>query len=161
MTEFATIGAGCFWGVQYHLEKLNGVTATEVGYCGGNTTDPSYKEVKKGDTGFAEVVKVEFDPALVSYETILEYFWRLHDPTQLNKQGPDVGTQYRSVIFYHDEKQKIAAEQSKAKFDASGVFGVAAVTEIAPYKNYFRAEDYHQNYFNINGGPVCHVLRDK
>lgn len=159
--QLATMGGGCFWGVEYHLQKLDGVISTEAGYCGGTIENPTYKDVKTGTTGAAEVVQIKFDPLKISFDTILDYFWRLHDPTQLNKQGPDFGTQYRSVIFYHDESQRVVAEESKKKFDDSKVFPAPVVTEISPYEYYFKAEDYHQDYFNKNGGRVCHVLREK
>ena len=159
--EYATLGAGCFWGVEYLFKKLPGVLTTEAGYCGGQSTNPSYKDVKTGMTGYAEVIHLTFDPSLVSYETILEYFWRLHDPTQLNRQGVDVGTQYRSVIFYHNELQKEKAELSKQKFDQSGVFTTPAVTQIINFSNYFKAEEYHQDYFNKNGGDICHIMRPR
>jgi len=158
-TELATLGAGCFWGVEHILKRIPGVVATTCGYEGGGTEKPTYKDICRGETGHAEVVQIEFDPKLVSYDTLLDYFWRLHDPTQLDRQGVDVGTQYRSVIFYHNETQKEAALKSKEKFDQSGVFKKKAVTQIIPSEKFWSAEDYHQDYFDINGGHVCHILR--
>lgn len=159
--EFATLGAGCFWGVEHLLKKIPGVLDTTCGYAGGSSPDPTYKEVKTGKTNHAEVVLIKFDPNILSYHKLLEYFWRLHDPTQLNRQGVDVGTQYRSVIFYHSEQQKQTAEQSKKEFDQSHVFPTPSVTQILPTPQFFSAEDYHQDYFDLNGGHVCHIMREK
>jgi methionine-S-sulfoxide reductase len=160
-TRAATFAAGCFWGVEHILQQVKGVVKTTVGYTGGNSESPTYGEVCAGLTGHAEAVRVEFDPSEVSYEQLLDYFWRLHDPTQLNRQGPDVGTQYRSAVFYHNEEQKKTAEQSKARFDSSGVFSKKAVTEIKPAGAFYDAEEYHQDYINKNPGRSCHVLRKK
>jgi peptide methionine sulfoxide reductase msrA/msrB len=160
-TEIATFGAGCFWGVEHILKKVKGVVKTRVGYTGGGMEYPGYRDVSSGTTGHAEAVRVEFDPSVISYEELLDYFWRLHDPTQLNRQGPDIGTQYRSVIFYHNPEQKTAAEKSKAKFDKSGVFSKKTVTEIKPAGAFYDAEEYHQDYFGKNPGRSCHVLREK
>lgn len=159
--ELATLGAGCFWGVEHLLKKIPGVISTTCGYAGGDIQDPTYKHVKTGTTNHAEVVLVEFDPAQLSYVALLGYFWRLHDPTQLNKQGVDHGTQYRSVIFFHSEVQKQVAEQSKREFDSSKIFPTPAVTQILPATKFYPAEAYHQDYFELNGGHVCHILRDK
>jgi len=159
--ETATFAAGCFWGVQHILDRIPGVKSTRVGYTGGHTQDPNYRDVCNGDTGHAEAVEIEFDPSVVSFETLLDYFWRLHDPTQVNRQGPDVGTQYRSAIFYHSPEQKRAAEKSKAAFDASGVFKQKAATQIVQAGEFFDGEEYHQKYFDKNGGHVCHVLRPR
>ena len=160
-TEIATLGAGCFWGVEHILKKIPGVVATTCGYAGGQTQDPTYKDVKTGQTNHAEVVQVEFDPRILSYQELLGYFWRLHDPTQLNRQGVDHGTQYRSVIFYHSEQQRETAFNSQKAFDASKVFPQPSVTQILPATQFYSAEDYHQDYFELNGGHVCHILRER
>jgi peptide-methionine (S)-S-oxide reductase len=160
-TEKATLAAGCFWGVQHLLDEIPGVISTKCGYIGGDTTDPNYRQICNGDTNHAEAVEVTFDPEKVKYEEILSYFWRLHDPTQLNRQGPDHGTQYRSAIFYHSQEQKEKAEKSKAEFDQSKVFARPAVTQIVPAPVFYDAEDYHQDYFNKNGGQVCHIYRPR
>lgn len=160
-SELATFAAGCFWGVEHLLAKIPGVLKTRCGYVGGQLENPTYRDVCDGDTGHAEAVEIEFDPDRVSYEELLSCFWRLHDPTQYNRQGPDVGSQYRSAIFYHSEAQKLKAEKSKSAFDASGVFSKKAVTEISPASKFYAAEDYHQKYFATNGGHVCHVLRPR
>jgi peptide methionine sulfoxide reductase msrA/msrB len=157
----ATFAAGCFWGVEDILKKINGVIETTVGYTGGKTENPTYKTVCSGKTGHAEAVQVKYDPDLISYEELLDYFWRLHNPTTKNRQGADVGSQYRSAIYYHSEEQKIAAQKSKIKFDKSGVFKDKAVTEIVHASIFYPAEEYHQDYFEKNGGRVCHILRDK
>ncbi len=160
-TEIATFAAGCFWGVEAIFKTLKGATETIVGYIDGNTENPTYDDVRTGTTNHAEAVQVEFDPSIISYKELLEYFWRLHDPTSPDRQGVDIGTQYRSAIFYHNEEQKKAAEKSKTEFDASGVFKEKAVTEIVPATVFFPAEGYHQDYFEKNGGHLCHILRDK
>lgn len=153
----ATFGAGCFWGVEADFQKVEGVTATEVGYAGGDTGNPSYEDICTGETGHAEVVRLEFDPAIVSFEALLQVLWDSHDPTTMNRQGPDRGTQYRSVIFFHDEAQRQAAEASKAALDASGRFADPAVTAIEPAGSYYSAEDYHQKYFEKQGIAACPV----
>ncbi len=158
-TELATFAAGCFWGVQHLLDRIAGVVKTRVGYIGGKTENPTYRDICNGDTDHAEAVEIEFDPSKVSYAELLSYFWRLHDPTQMNRQGVDVGTQYRSAIFYHSEEQKKVAEKSRADFDASKVFAKKAVTQIMPLEKFYSGEEYHQKYFDRNGGHVCHVLR--
>jgi methionine-S-sulfoxide reductase len=155
----ATFAAGCFWGVQHILSRIRGVVETKVGYTGGQVKDPSYEMVCTGTTGHAESVEVKYDPNEVTYEELLGYFWRLHDPTQVNRQGPDIGTQYRSVIFYHSEEQRKAAEKSKAEFDRSGVFKKKAATEIIPAGDFYDAEEYHQNYMQKHPGRACHELR--
>jgi len=160
-TEIATLAAGCFWGVQHLLDQIPGVIKTRAGYTGGTTGNPTYEDVCTDDTGHAEAVEVEFDPSIVSYEEILSYFWRLHDPTTVDRQGPDMGSQYRSAIFFHTQKQKEIAEKSKAKFDKSGVFKNRAVTQIAPATRFYPAEEYHQNYFKKHSSRACHILRDK
>ena len=147
--ETATLAAGCFWGVEYHLKKLKGVKKTLAGYTGGNSdSKPTYQEVCRGTTGHAEAVQVEFDSNEVSFLEILNLFWRLHDPTQLNRQGPDIGTQYRSAIFYHSEQQLSEAKESKKNFDESGVFPTPAVTTLEPASAFFPAEEFHQDYFS-------------
>ena len=152
----ATFGNGCFWCTEAIFQQIEGVTQAVSGYAGGHVKNPSYKEVCTGTTGHAEVLQITYDPAVVSYEELLEVFWRTHDPTTLNRQGNDVGTQYRSVIFYHDEAQRQAAEASKAAAQESGLWEDPIVTEISPLSNYYPAEDYHQNYFNHNPGqPYC------
>lgn len=148
--EKATFGAGCFWGVEAAFRKVRGVGSTAVGYSGGHTDDPSYREVCSGRTGHAEVVEIEFDPAAVSYGELLEVLWRIHDPTTLNRQGPDVGTQYRSAIFFHTPAQEAAAASSKEALEASGWLGGPVVTEITPAPAFYRAEEYHQQYFEKN-----------
>lgn len=153
----ATFGAGCFWGVEAGFQKVEGVTATEVGYAGGSTGNPSYEDICTGETGHAEVVRLEFDPAIVSFAALLQVLWNSHDPTTMNRQGPDRGTQYRSVIFFHDEAQRQAAEASKAALDASGRFSDPAVTAIEPVGSYYAAEDYHQKYFEKQGIAACPV----
>jgi peptide methionine sulfoxide reductase msrA/msrB len=158
--DTATFAAGCFWGVEDILKKVEGVVETTVGYTGGKTENPTYKTVCSGKTGHAEAVQVKYDPDLISYEELLDYFWRLHNPTTKNRQGADVGSQYRSAIFYHSEKQKNTAQKSREEFDRSGVFKVKAVTEIIPATIFYPAEEYHQDYFEKNGGRVCHTLRD-
>ncbi len=160
-TEVVILGGGCFWGVQDLIRKLPGVVRSEVGYSGGKIPNPRYVDVKTGTTGHAEVVKIEFDPSKVTLEKILEYFFRLHDPTTLNRQGNDVGTQYRSVIFYANEAQKLTAEAVKKRVQESGKWRNPIVTEIAPQGTFTSAEDYHQDYLVKNpGGYTCHYLRD-
>lgn len=153
----ATFAAGCFWGVEAAFRQIDGVTATTVGYSGGNTASPTYKEVCTDTTGHAEVVQVEYDPDRVSYETLLDTFWSNHDPTQLNRQGPDVGTQYRSAIFYHDDEQKTAAAASKEKLESSERSGRPIVTEIIEAQEFYRAEDYHQQYLENRGLASCTI----
>lgn len=153
----ATFGAGCFWGIEAEFRALKGVTDTAVGYLGGTLDNPSYRDVCTGRTGHAEVVEVEYDPAQISYEELLALFWEMHDPTTLNRQGPDIGTQYRSAIFYHDEAQKQAAEQSKAQLEASGKHRRPVVTEITPTSKFYIAEDYHQQYLEKRGLASCHT----
>jgi peptide-methionine (S)-S-oxide reductase len=155
--EKATFGAGCFWGVEAAFRQVNGVTATTVGYAGGKLEDPTYKDVCSGRTGHAEVVEVQFDPAIVSYEELLKVFWENHDPTTLNRQGPDVGEQYRSAIFYHTPEQETAARASKAALEQNGTYRRPVVTEITPAPTFYRAEDYHQQYFEKRGISHCHI----
>ncbi len=157
MTEKATFGAGCFWGVEAAFRQIPGVTATAVGYMGGTLKNPTYKDVCTDRTGHAEVVEVEFDPGKVSYEDLLKVFWENHDPTQLNRQGPDFGTQYRTVIFYHSPEQKTSAEISKEERQKSGAYKRPIVTQIVPATEFWRAEDYHQQYLEKRGMASCHI----
>lgn len=159
----ATFGAGCFWCVEAVFMDLNGVESVVSGYSGGHVDNPTYKQVCAGTTGHAEVIQVRYDPTVISFEELLEVFWKTHDPTTLNRQGADVGTQYRSAIFYHDEEQKRLAEAYKQKLDASGAFVDPIVTEIVTFEKFYPAEDYHQNYFNQNESqPYCaFVIRPK
>jgi peptide-methionine (S)-S-oxide reductase len=154
-TEKATFGAGCFWGVEETFRNLKGVTSTAVGYAGGTKEHPSYEDVCTDQTGHAEVVEVEFDPAQISYDRLLDVFWSNHNPTTLNRQGPDVGTQYRSVIFYHSPQQKAAAEASLEKVRAR--FSRPVVTQIEPAPKFWRAEEYHQQYLKKRGQSHCAV----
>lgn len=148
--EIATLGGGCFWCTEAVFKELKGVSFVTSGYSGGDIINPSYREVTTGRTGHAEVIEIEFDPDVISFQDILEVFWSTHDPTTLNRQGADVGSQYRSVIFYHSEAQKQIAETIKQKLNKENVFGKPVVTEISPWKNFFRAEDYHQDYYENN-----------
>ncbi len=159
--EYASFAAGCFWGVEHIFKSFKGVIDTTVGYTGGKSDYPDYRSVSSGATGHAEAVLVKYDPKIISFEELLGYFWRLHDPTTLNRQRYDVGTQYRSAIYYYDEKQKKLAEKSKDAFDKSGVFKNKAVTEITPASTFYLAEEYHQDYYDRNKGSKCHELRDK
>jgi methionine-S-sulfoxide reductase len=160
-TETAVFGAGCFRGVENILREVPGVIETTVGYCGGELKNPKYEQVKKGNTGHAEVIEVEFDNAVLSFEDLLGYFFRLHDPTQLNRQENDIGTQYRSVIFYQSDEQKKTAEKVKAEVDASGKWKRPVVTQIVGEQMFWPAEEYHQDYLRKNpGGYNCHFLRD-
>ena len=147
----ATFGAGCFWHVEDLLNKTKGVKSTAVGYIGGQLTNPTYEEVCTDKTGHAEAVEVEYDPDEISFEDLLNVFWTNHNPTTLNRQGPDVGIQYRSAIFYHDEIQKEIAEKSKQELDKSGKFDNSIVTEIVPAPIFYKAEEYHQKYFKKHG----------
>jgi peptide-methionine (S)-S-oxide reductase len=151
----ATFGAGCFWGVEAMFRNMAGVIVTEVGYAGGTTKNPRYEEVCTGKTGHAEVVRLLYDPDEVTYEDLLTHFWSIHDPTQKNRQGPDIGSNYRSVIFYHDPEQKQAAIRSKEEIDRSGRFSRPVVTEILPAMEFWRAEEYHQQYHEKKGGAGC------
>lgn len=159
--QTATFAAGCFWGVESLFKQTKGVVETTVGYTGGTTPDPIYRQVCTGITGHAEAVQVKFDPGVVSYEELLSLFWRMHDPTTQNRQGPDVGTQYRSAIFYYNEEQRKAAERSKEEFDRAGVYVNRATTQIVPASTFYAAEEYHQDYFEKQGEGACHVLRKK
>lgn len=159
----ATFGNGCFWCTEAIFQQLNGVTKVVSGYAGGKVKNPSYKEVCTGLTGHAEVIQITYDPTKISYPELLEVFWQTHDPTTLNRQGADVGTQYRSVVFYHTDEQKQLAESYKKKLDESGAFDNPIVTEISPLSEYYPAEDYHQNYYKLNGSaPYCsYVIQPK
>ncbi len=155
--EKATFGAGCFWGVEATFRSTKGVTSAISGYAGGTSQNPTYQEVCSAESGHAEVVQVEFDPAIVSFSQLLEVFWANHDPTTLNRQGPDVGSQYRSVIFYHSPEQKTAAESSKAAKDTSGKFRRPIVTQIESAPPFYPAEDYHQRYLEKRGMTHCSI----
>jgi peptide-methionine (S)-S-oxide reductase len=155
--EKATFGAGCFWGVEAAFRQIPGVKATAVGYTGGSTKDPTYRDVCTDETGHAEVVEVQFDPSEVSYDRLLDTFWENHNPTTLNRQGPDVGSQYRSAIFFHSPQQEAAAKGSKEKLQASGKFSKPIVTEITPAQEFYRAEDYHQQYLEKRGLSHCSI----
>lgn len=159
--EIALLAGGCFWGVEELIRQLPGVIITEVGYTGGDLKSPLYEDVKKGNTKHAEAIRIEFNPKILSYEEILRYFFRLHDPTTLNRQGNDRGTQYRSAIFYSSPEQKKIAEKVKNEIDKSGKWKSPIVTEIVPASTFYPAEDYHQKYLQKNpGGYTCHYLRD-
>jgi len=155
--EKATFGAGCFWGVEAAFRELPGVVDAVSGYEGGTMENPTYQDVCTDETGHAEVVEVTFDPTLTSYDKLLDAFWNLHDPTTLNRQGPDVGTQYRSVIFYHSPEQEAIAKASKQKLEASGRFRRPIVTQIVPAQTFNRAEEYHQRYLEKRGVKSCHI----
>lgn len=160
-TEIATLAGGCFWGMEEIIRGIPGVKNTVVGYTGGTTKNATYALLKTTDTGHAEAVQVEFDPTVLSYSSLLEWFFRMHDPTTINQQGNDRGSQYRSAIFYHSEEQHRAAEAMKARVDKSGAWGAPVVTEIKPAGEFWKAEDYHQDYLQKNkGGYTCHRLRD-
>jgi peptide-methionine (S)-S-oxide reductase len=159
-TEIAVIAAGCFWGVEELLRAMNGVIDTEVGYCGGEGENPVYTKVKTGKTGHAEAVKVIFDPQKLSYADLIRAFYKLHDPTTLNQQGNDIGTQYRSAIFYTSPEQKTTAEQVTVEVSASGFWKKPIVTQIVPLQTFYSAEDYHQDYLQKNpDGYTCHYWR--
>ena len=153
----ATFAAGCFWGVEATFRQIPGVSSTRVGYTGGNLQNPTYKDVCTDRTGHAEAVEVDYDPAKVSYEQLLNVFWENHDPTQLNRQGPDFGTQYRSAIFFHSPEQEREARASKDKLQNSGAFGRPIVTQVVPATTFYEAEDYHQQYLEKRGLASCHI----
>jgi peptide-methionine (S)-S-oxide reductase len=157
MEEKATFGAGCFWGVEAAFRKIEGVVSTAVGYMGGTYENPSYRDVCSGRTGHAEVVEVTYDPSRVSYEKLLEVFWTVHNPTTKNRQGPDIGEQYRSVIFYHTPEQEAAARASKERLQQSGRFTRDIVTEVEPASTFWRAEEYHQQYLEKMGRSGCRI----
>ena len=153
----ATFAAGCFWGVEATFRQLPGVISTRVGYTGGHFPNPTYKDVCSDHTGHAEAVEVEYDPATLSYEKLLQVFWENHDPTQLNQQGPDWGTQYRSAIFFHSAEQESEAKISKEQLEKSGRFKKPIVTQIVPVMTFYPAEDYHQQYLEKRGLATCHI----
>jgi len=155
--EKATFGAGCFWGVEAAFRQVEGVVSTAVGYMGGSLKNPTYKDVCTDTTGHAEAVEVTYDPANVSYEELLKVFWQIHDPTTLNRQGPDVGTQYRSAIFFHGGEQEAAARASKEKLEKSGAYKRPIVTEIVPAGEFWQAEEYHQQYIQKRGLSHCAI----
>jgi peptide-methionine (S)-S-oxide reductase len=161
--QLATFGNGCFWCTEAIFQRLNGVQKVVSGYSGGKVKNPTYKEVCSGLTGHAEVIQITYDPKKISFDELLEVFWKTHDPTTLNRQGADEGTQYRSAVFYHNEEQKNLATEYRKKLDASGAFDNPIVTEITAFTEFYPAEDYHQNYFNLNGtAPYCsYVIQPK
>jgi peptide-methionine (S)-S-oxide reductase len=157
--EYATFGGGCFWCVEAIFERVRGVIAAESGYSGGHVPNPTYREVSTGETGHAEVVRITFDPAVIGYKDLLKVFFETHDPTTLNRQGADVGTQYRSVIFYHSEEQKKEAESTIRELDRAGIWNHPIVTQVLPFKAFYSAEEYHQEYFENNPGQgYCRVV---
>ena len=157
--EVATLGGGCFWCLEAVYQELRGVEKVEAGYSGGHVPNPTYRAVCSETTGHAEVVQVTFDPSIVSYKDILEVYFTIHDPTTLNRQGADVGTQYRSVIFYHDDEQRRVAERVISDLESEGIWSDPIVTEVAAFDEFYVAEDYHQNYFRNNGfQPYCQVI---
>ncbi len=156
-TELATFGAGCFWGVEAAFRRIPGVKETAVGYSGGKTTSPTYKQVCTDTTGHAEVVQIEFDPAQLKFEELLAAFFDLHDPTQVNRQGPDYGSQYRSVIFAHSPQQQQQARSFIENLEESGTFGDPIATQVVPFEQFWRAEDYHQRYLEKRGLTSCHL----
>lgn len=156
-TEKATFGAGCFWGVEAAFRQIKGVKSTAVGFMGGALDNPTYEDVCYRKTGHAEVVEVEFDPTLVSYDTLLNVFWENHDPTTLNRQGPDIGEQYRSAVFYNTPEQQAAAEASKQRLETEGRYRRPIVTEVTPAATFYVAEDYHQQYLEKRGLSTCHI----
>lgn len=161
--DTATFGAGCFWCTEAQFQQLKGVVHVESGYSGGYIENPTYKQVCSGNTGHAEVTNIYYNPSIISFEELLEAFWMAHDPTQLNRQGNDYGTQYRSVIFYHNDEQKKLAEEYKQRLNQKKAYVTDVVTEISPFSKFYKAEDYHQNYYNENGmAPYCMmVIRPK
>lgn len=162
-TAVATFGNGCFWCTEAIFQQLEGVKKVTSGYSGGHVVNPTYEQVCAKNTGHAEALQIVYDPTVISFDELLEVFWKTHDPTTLNRQGNDVGPQYRSVIFYHDNSQKEKSEAYKAELDKSGAWPNPVVTAIEPFKNFYPAEDYHQNYFKLNGkAPYCqYVIRPK
>jgi peptide-methionine (S)-S-oxide reductase len=158
-TAVATFGAGCFWCVEAVFQKLKGVEKVESGYMGGSVKNPSYKDVCTGETGHAEVCQITYNPQKISFEELLEVFWKTHDPTTLNRQGNDIGTQYRSAVFYHDSKQKQITENIKNDLSLSGSYNAPIVTTLEPASVFYKAENYHQDYFNLNGSnPYCQMV---
>lgn len=163
MTKEATFGAGCFWCIEAVYKEMKGVISVDSGYTGGKTLNPTYKEVCSGTTGHAEVARIVYDDSILSFDELLEVFWFVHDPTQLNRQGNDVGTQYRSVVYYHDDNQKVITERYKQKLSEEKVWDNPIVTEISPLETFYFAEDYHKDYFELNpGNAYCQaVVRPK
>ena len=155
--EKATFGAGCFWGVEETLRRLPGVESTQVGYMGGHTSNPTYKQVCTDGTGHAEVVEVTFDPSKIAYPDLLGVFWANHDPTTMNRQGPDIGAQYRSAVFYHSPEQQAEAQSFKEKLERSKIYKRPIITEVTPAGEFWRAEDYHQQYLAKRGQSHCHI----
>ncbi|MFP4655520.1 MAG: peptide-methionine (S)-S-oxide reductase MsrA [Methanohalobium sp.] len=155
--EKATFAAGCFWGVEAAFRQIEGVVSTRVGYTGGKWENPTYKDVCTGKTGHAEAVEITFDSSIVSYDKLLDVFWKIHEPTTLNRQGPDIGTQYRSAIFYHNGEQKKKAFESKKRLQTSGKYKNEIVTEIVPASEFYEAEEYHQRYFEKHGYSACRI----
>jgi peptide-methionine (S)-S-oxide reductase len=161
MTELATFAGGCFWCTEAIFKRLKGVISVTPGYSGGTTENPSYEQVSMGNTGHAEATQIEFDPEIIPYEKLLEIFWHTHNPTTLNRQGNDVGTQYRSVIFYHDDIQKEIAEKSKAEIEEEHLYPDPVVTEIVPFEKFYEAESYHKDYYDRNSSaPYCNFVID-
>lgn len=159
--EMITLAGGCFWCTEAIFKRIRGVVSVTAGYSGGSVENPTYEEVCNGTTGHAEAIQVEFNPEIISLETLLDVFFKLHDPTTINRQGADVGPEYRSVIFYRDENQKKAAQSAKKAIDRSGIYKNKTVTEIAPFKNFYKAENYHQNYYDSNRtAPYCQAVID-
>ncbi len=156
-SQTATFAAGCFWGVEAMFRKVNGVLQTTVGYTGGTAPNPTYEKLCTGTTGHAEAVQVVFDPHSISYSELVDFFWTIHNPTVLNRQGPDIGSQYRSSIFCHNDKQKREAEASKAKLEKSGRYKQPVVTQIVPARQFYKAEEYHQRYLEKKGLASCHI----
>ncbi len=160
-TETATLANGCFWCTEAIFKRVNGIESVLPGYAGGPVKNPSYDQVCMGITGHAESIQIKFDPTIISFKKILDIFWHTHDPTTLNRQGNDVGTQYRSAIFYHDENQKEIAEKTKKDLEQEGIYKGSIVTEITPFKNFYVAEDYHKNYYdNHHDAPYCNFVID-
>ncbi|HWY06760.1 MAG TPA: peptide-methionine (S)-S-oxide reductase MsrA [Candidatus Acidoferrales bacterium] len=157
MQELATFGAGCFWGIETAFRRVPGVLDAAVGYSGGHTQNPNYREVCTDTTGHAEVVQVTFDPEKVSYDQLLDVFWTIHDPTQVNRQGPDYGAQYRTAIFFHSPEQEAVAKRSKQALEASGKLRRPVATEVTPAGPFWRAEEYHQRYLEKRGAASCHI----
>lgn len=159
--KMATLGAGCFWCVEAVFQELKGVQKVVSGYAGGEVDNPTYRQIGTGTTGHAEVIQITFDTAVITFADLLDVFWRIHDPTTLNRQGADVGTQYRSIILYHSDAQKRIAERSKSETDASSLWPDPIVTQIAPFQKFYAAEEYHQDYYRQNAyQPYCRIVID-
>lgn len=159
--EIATLAGGCFWCTEAIFKRLKGVESVASGYGGGQMENPTYEQISSGETGHAETIQITFDPKIISFEKLLDVFWHLHDPTTVNRQGTDVGTQYRSVIFYHNKEQKRIAKSSKKQIEQSGMYKDPIVTQIVPFRTFYKAEDYHQNYYERNSHlPYCRIVID-